>query len=562
MGSPCSKREKAKSKQANLLTYECLSSSALAGHDVASQLLSVRSHEYFIADQGAEFPVAVASAPPRGAQELSSCRSAPPSCPWLDEVGLSLAERARRQLVLRRVCKRILATSPEQRPRSLAAFANFTGVARRVRTYTVPPAELLQSLQDVPEEVSKYLLSQPRPSIIPESLLETPCDKTICQAASRWNRLCKQVRGGGIAEQVRWIQAHAYVQCEYAAQQVAEALCDLQIVGCGSDDSPHDFHGQAMLEFEVRELMPVPEFLPETPWSTYRPKLHTVVRRVPLPAGCARSFVGSGGAAVKSLISRLQLQAQKTDVMMPLSIHLNTKMSNGRDSAGMVELRVEWQRWERKAAALEAATRVLNTSSELAHVLSGHICEIYVQLLARSAGRRDQRAKNREEWGRVYHEERRTEREQRRACTNDSAIRGLQLPPAGISRCPGAPRPNRKDVAQQRRRVLLQQKRKRLLQACDELHGALVVLPCTAKPALSSSGSMRLPPHTTGAARRLLRHLHSCKGEVAEQALDSLNACCAAAHRQCPVAKKVQSPKRTYRKENRQRRRAMATDWG
>lgn len=542
MGSLCSKRRATQLENAALPDLKCLipSTSACSVTDLGVDPLDV-------------------VVPPGSLQPASYCPFATPSCAWLDEAGLSSAELARRRLVLRCVCKRILLTPPHQRPRSLSAFANFTRAARRIRTYTVRPAELLRNLDDVPEEVRLYISSQPRPDIYPECMLEMPDSTIIGRVCLRWNRLRKHgsLRVSGFAEQVRWIQSNAFVQRECSAALVAEALQDLRLFTCGKGDSSKDHCSQAMMsEVACDKALPLPESIPEAPWSIHHPKLHSVVRRVRLPAGCAGIFFGHGGAGLKSLVSQLQSHAQSTDVLLPLIVSLKVQLSSGRGSAGIVELKVVWKRWEQKAAAVKGATDVFNMTNTLAQMLTQHIGEIHQQNFTRFASHRERRAVKSQEWGRAYHEEQRMNRLKRHLCTCESAVRGLQLPPAGISRQFGAPRPNRKEVAQQRRRASLKQKRQRLLYACAEL--GLWVPACSRNPGhlgavqTASSHYCRPAPCGTGATHRLVQHLHSCQEEEAEKALQSFIA----AKRVC------RRPKLPRQQRNRQQQRAMAISWG
>jgi predicted metal-binding protein len=60
-------------------------------------------------------------------------------------------------------------------------------------------------------------------------------------------------------------------------------------------------------------------------------------------------------------------------------------------------------------------------------------------------------------------------------------------------------------------------------------------------------------PCGTGAARRLLQHLQSCHGEVAEEALENFSSCKFAASRRCP--------KQTRQRKSRQQRRLIAMDF-
>merc|ERR1712093_605076 len=97
-----------------------------------------------------------------------------------------------------------------------------------------------------------------------------------------------------------------------------------------------------------------------------------------------------------------------------------------------------------KSDAAKAADEVWAMAKELERRLAAHIGEIQQQRLEKYAAHRERRANQTWEWGRAYHERLQVEREERRQCRTDSAFRGLQIPPPGISRRFGNPQPNRK----------------------------------------------------------------------------------------------------------------------
>lgn len=558
MGSPWSKgTERNQVEPLESGIFECARSilAVRSLHSLAPQLLAVKADGSSGERLGAESPLADTGpgASPEHAQLAPMSALLQRSCRWLDAADTSLIERTRRLAVLHRVCNAILAASPDRRPCSLPAFGNFTKRVRRVRTYTVDPKDMIECLDEVSAEVRQMICSQPRPCIIPEAMMETPPAKATNQAARCWNQLRKQetFASSGAQEQLRWIQSRAFVECIYSSDEVVQALSDLHLLPWDGASPCKDQYGRAMSEAACRISLTVPEFFPEAPWSTYRPKLHNVLRRVQLPVGCAGAFFGNGGASLRSLSCSFKLHAQRCAVLSPPSVRISVKtysLYGGRSSVGMVELKVAWCRWERKGAALEAADKVFKVANELEHVLRQHIGAIHAARLNKLAERREKRAERRQEWGRAYHEQRRMERMEKLLHSNDSALRGLQLPPAGISQRFGAPRYNRKDVAQQRRRASLREKRKCLLRACDEL-GLLEA------PSLQKRGHPNMPaPSGTGAAGRLLKHLCSCQEEVAQQALDNLNVC-------RDEATRMHQPKQRQQRRCRQQRRMDAMDW-
>lgn len=422
-----------------------------------------------------------------------------------------------------------------------------------MRTYTVNPAELLHHIQGVPSEIIPFFAEVEVPCCIDSCLLELPEASVIGKVNASWKRLEEQgwVKKSAPAEWARWIQANAIVQREYTAREVTNALCDLQLLAI------EDF-GESLDSVRCLEMLPLPDlYVPEKPWSSLRPIHHNVVRTVALPAGCAGAFFGKGGANLTLLLSQLRSVLAETDVLNPPEVNLAVSMCQGtRKCPGCVDIKVKWERWERSGAALPAANKVDAKVNEIKEVVTQNIYSIYHARMQKSVAWRRRRAERAWAYGTAFHAMRRAERNEKRQCPTASAKRGLELPPTGISRKFAPARPNRKDMLQQRRRAMLREKRERLLRACDELSLSQAQHMCSKPTAhvdalrAASGNSFNFKPCGTGAARRLLKQLHTCQGEVAEKALESLS--CARAS----VTKR--RPQEKPRKQNRQHSKLMA----
>jgi hypothetical protein len=391
----------------------------------------------------------------------------------------------------------------------------------------VDPEQLLSHLDGVSQQVIDLLHTIPRPDVIPLSLIESMTPENLNRVRSSWSQLVKSgwVAKSGLSEQVRWIQANANLHREYSAEEVAGALSDLGIFWPASFCNPaSNEYGQMLSQEQCQKLVSVPElWLPEAPWSIYRPRIHKIVDSVTLPASCGGAFFGCRGTSMTTFSSHLQHYGSKTKVMSPPKVHLSAKQPQGRNAPGVVEMRLTWMRWEKKQDAVTAARKVEILMSELVRSLRIHIGQIYEQHLTRCGTRREERAARQEKVGKMYHEILEAKRTEKKQCGIDGARRGLQLPPAGISSEFGAVRPNRKEVAQQRRRTAMIEKRKQLLKACDEVD---VTQPLYMQRFARKKGS-----RLSGPTHRLLQHLQTCHGALAEEALEKLDASKLAANR-------------------------------
>jgi len=190
---------------------------------------------------------------------------------------------------------------------------------------------------------------------------------------------------------------------------------------------------------------------------------------------------------------------------------------------------------------------------ELQQVVFQHVNEIYARRLTMLARHRSKQRKIFQERGRAYHEKERIARHTKLNAKDDSACRGLELPPPGISKKHGSPCLNRKDVGKQRRRALLWEKRKTALQACCALGfpqapSSQESIDAQIRPAgknVANKGSIN------GPARRMLNHLSSCSDESAMLALGSLASVRKAADRP------INQPKHRRQKQSRQQKRMM-----
>lgn len=375
----------------------------------------------------------------------------------------------------------------------------------------------------------------------------------------QWSsRKASVVAKGAPPDFVRWIQEVANVSRSYSAEEVAEALAELCVFARNENRDVADF-GADLSEARVLELLPPEEFIPLVPQSRIKPvRVHELVHTLPMPAGCAGAFIGSQGAACRSLTAQLQSAAAKTEVTEAPTVQLCLRTLDGRTRPGIVELILRWPRWERTSLQVQAAVqRIHALVSELEQILAESIAAVYRRRLTRLFNRRARRAQVRREACAAYHEARRRERRAKQRSPHNSALRGLQLPPQGISRQHGG---GRKDPARQRRRAAWREKRRELLRACGEM--GLLQAPC-ARLSKQQPGQMdacrasngfahRPPPCGTGAARRLVQHLSACHGEVAQEALDSFGAGRVAADRP------IRRPRQLRSKPSRQEKRATA----
>jgi hypothetical protein len=465
---------------------------------------------------------------------------------WLHDPSLSIAERRCRILVLHRVCDMVLHISPQQRPRSLAALANFTKNARKVRSYTVTPLLMLQHLNDVPQELINFCSTQPRPFTVSEDILEEPSAAHLHSLECQWRKSREHLSKQSVGEQSRWIGSLAYVLHAYAAEQITMALRDLGIL------TSTDF-GEGMEKDQVRKRLPMPELVPEHPWSVLWPEaLHTLRRYVSMPAGCFGAFMGVGGEKCSLLTTQLQEHASTANVFQAPKVVLMLKLFDGRKGPGKVELRIQWARWEKQRfAAVAAAQAVDAMANELQQLVVGNINEIFRKRLVCRTHRRNRKAERRRAMGEVYHRRLRAARSAKLVAGCDTACRGLQLPPAGISVKRGA---NRKAAGQQRRRVFLKQKRQAMLQACDSVRTLCAskrqFIPLALVEALQTNGGCESPAvFTKGGVRGMLQHLSSCAEEVGVNVLDAFNHA---------KDRRNLRPKQARAKQSRQQKRATA----
>jgi len=476
--------------------------------------------------------------------------------PWITEAGLSLVERRRRVAVLHQTCSAIVAVAPQQRPSSLGAFANFTRSARKISTFTVAPSALLRHLDDVPAELANH--PELQPSCVEPSLLEEPPAILPHHVRRQWGIQKESVAKGDFTTFVRWIKTVAAVARTYSAEEVAEALAELQLFSRSVNQEVADF-GCDMSEARMFELLPREEHLPLRPaCKQHALQVHDFVRTVPMPAGCAGAFLGKCGSASKRLTSQLQSVAAKVQVCSPPAVQLRLHSFGGHTKLGTVQLTMRWHRFERtRPQAKMAMHHIQALVSELHQIVAESVASIYRDRLTALFNRRADRAEIRWEACRAYHEARLLERRMKQASPNDSASRGLLLPPHGVSR---QHQSGRKGMARQRWRAAMHQKRKDLLLACGEL--GLFKAPC-ARLVKQHAGQLdacraanglsnRPPPCGTGAAQRLMQQLSACNGETALEALDKFSACRVAADRP------IRRPKHLRPKPSRQAKRAAA----
>jgi hypothetical protein len=417
-------------------------------------------------------------------------------------------------------------------------------------------------LDGVTEEMIALLKSQVRPDIIPNELLEEPSEETIRTARSKWEKIDKSSLSKNCKMHVKWLETAAHVARVYPAQEVVTAFIELGLFSATS-------YGQDLTDAQVSKLLPKKEFLPEMPWSRFVPVRHHMCHTITIPASCSGSFIGVGGANSRAFTLQLQEHAAEIDVLSAPRVQLNVRLPNGKRSRGTVELHIYyWAQYESPLVARSASLKVAAIAKEFHQVVIQRINEIFVRRLTILAHRRNKRAERFQEAGRAYHETKRHARRERLNAKDDSACRGLELPPEGISRKNGNPSLNRKDVGKQRRRALLWEKRKHALQACCVLgffdapcfeDRSSITVDAPWRCGLLSDAQIRKPSkehngRVTGVARRMLKHLSSCSDESASKALDNLASVRKAADRP------VKQPKHRQQKLSRQQNR-MTDTW-
>lgn len=430
----------------------------------------------------------------------------PPSCDWLASASSEM-ERGCREAALRSACDRLLAVSAENRPRTLTALARFLRHALRVRAYVVSPSGLLPYLSGVSDEAAQILaLRSKSPPCKLDMLQQCPEDRGAVLHV-RWGR--SGVQKDSAMNQVRWIEAAAYLERAYAAADVAGALCSLGLL----TQSGALLEWVGMSPQRCADRLPALRIvLPRQPWSAgssgatakATAKRMQCARRVPLPSLCCGAFIGSGGAKVRATHAALLLQAFKRGRFGPLSLQLQVSRQQVRNF-GPVHIDLKLTRVSCLQATQQQSLLELEAcADELAASLKAHIVQLFTERLAQNALRREQRVLALEDAGRKYHEDRAAKRAVRQA-RGSGAARALELPsaeisaqmPAGVGR--GKPA--------HRRRAAQREKRQRLL--C-----ALVAL---------EQGQVR------GDARRLQRHAALCRDDdVACQAIQQLEARCTA----------------------------------
>mmetsp|Transcript_94125 Transcript_94125/g.196396 ORF Transcript_94125/g.196396 Transcript_94125/m.196396 type:complete len:592 (+) Transcript_94125:86-1861(+) len=152
-------------------------------------------------------------------------------------------EPARQISVLHAVCDRLASAEPNQRPRSVKSFQNFTRKARSIRTYTLDwqavAAALGLSLQYFPQECK-----------------ETPTELQLTQIRKRFEVV--KATGTSPPDLQAWIEAESYVAKFYSAEEI---LAELRKVGILS--GPDDF-GASMVEHSYWDFLPKTQSLPVT----------------------------------------------------------------------------------------------------------------------------------------------------------------------------------------------------------------------------------------------------------------------------------------------------------
>eukprot|EP00405_Crypthecodinium_cohnii_P018254 CAMPEP_0206445098 /NCGR_PEP_ID=MMETSP0324_2-20121206/15296_1 /ASSEMBLY_ACC=CAM_ASM_000836 /TAXON_ID=2866 /ORGANISM="Crypthecodinium cohnii, Strain Seligo" /LENGTH=599 /DNA_ID=CAMNT_0053913229 /DNA_START=70 /DNA_END=1869 /DNA_ORIENTATION=+ len=151
-------------------------------------------------------------------------------------------EPARQISVLHAVCDRLASAEPNQRPRSVKSFQNFTRKARSIRAYTLDwqavAAALGLSLQFIPQECK-----------------ETPTELQLESIIRRFEVL--KATAMIPLNLVAWIQEQSCVAKSYSAEEV---LAELRKVGILS--GPGDF-GASMVA-DPHALLPEKEWFPAT----------------------------------------------------------------------------------------------------------------------------------------------------------------------------------------------------------------------------------------------------------------------------------------------------------
>jgi hypothetical protein len=450
---------------------------------------------------------------------------------WLDGEDISDVERLRRIWTLRKICEYMIALPAENRAKTLSTFANQTKMLRTVTTFTVPPHQVVDCLQDVPQGVIQLLLGQRVPPIS-STLLESLDPESASRASRNWNRLNRDgwTTKATPAEIARWIQNNSYNRRSYSAEAIVEALRELEIVVVSESLS---WCCPKRLAEWVAEVLPQFEFDFTRSWSQFRAIRHSVRRKLPMPALASGKFFGPKGAEIKKFVERLREKCLEVGVASPPMFHLKVT-SVSKDSPHTVEMIVTWDRFERGMAAKVAAAKVDFLIDVLHQELRDHITTLYKERLQKNISRREARAERLQQAGAAYHNWRLTERMMRKLKGNDSGRRALEIAACTSRKMRPGNGFQRKDVLRQRRRADVCEKRRRQLKACEELR---LWQPSVARESLDCVAKR------TGFAARLHKHFRNCDSERVDGVMQSFASLRCARDRDCSRRKQVTSKK-------------------
>jgi hypothetical protein len=453
-----------------------------------------------------------------------------PRAQWLDGEDISDVERLRRIWTLRKICEHMQALPSENRAKTLSAFANQTKMLRTITTFTVPPHQLLDVLEDVPQGVIQLLHAQRVP--INSTLLESLEPESASRASRNWNRLKRDgyTSKATPAELARWLQNNSYNRRSYAAEAIVEALRELEIVVVNESLS---WCSPKLLPEWVAKVLPQIEFDFTRSWSQFRAIQHTVRRKLPMPALASGKFFGEKGAEIKKFVEHLRKKGSEAGVVSAPMVHLKVT-SVSRDSPHTVELIVTWDRFERGMAAKVAAAKVDSLIDGLHQELCDHITALYKERLQKNASRRKARADRLQKAGAAYHNWRLTQRMIRKLKGNDSGRRALEIAACTSRKMRPGNGFQRKDVLRQRRRAEVCEKRRRQFKACEELR---LWQPSVARDSLDCVAKR------TGFAARLHKHFCNCDSEKVGEVMQSFASLRCARDRDCSRQKQMTSKK-------------------
>mmetsp|Transcript_45722 Transcript_45722/g.82720 ORF Transcript_45722/g.82720 Transcript_45722/m.82720 type:complete len:511 (-) Transcript_45722:78-1610(-) len=316
-------------------------------------------------------------------------------------VDSSRPEQQCQRSVLRRVCQRLLAIPLQHRPLSIEKLCNMIKPSCSARLYTIDVENIAHEL-GVSEDVVNLCHYYKKPCA---SHSREEVTKAFHMAQCKWKHMVSNgwAEKASSKEVAAWIAGNAFLQKSYNPRELVDELCALRLL------SRIESGKGTLVDYTKLSSSSIANLLMDDDTVLQPAKHHrgsiSVIRAMPLPAGCAPALCGKGGVAIKALKQKLEKNLERRGWLRPavrLSLHYPFIILRLRADQSLEEI-------ESGADAAEGALR-------------RHLKQLESDQLHKACVRWEE--------GSQYHEERRASRAAWQALP--SSARALALPSAGL----------------------------------------------------------------------------------------------------------------------------------